>query len=74
MEFVALGIVLGIFLIAAFVAFLKAPSRRELPPSGQSPDGNGGESSGAGKPCRFGSGSFDFLLGKTGIQLFALKR
>jgi fused signal recognition particle receptor len=36
-EFVALGIVLAIFLVAAFVAFLKAPTRRELPPSGQSP-------------------------------------
>jgi fused signal recognition particle receptor len=34
-EFVALGIVLGIVLIAAFVALVKAPSRRELPPSGQ---------------------------------------
>jgi fused signal recognition particle receptor len=32
-EFVVLGIVLGVFLIAAFVAFLKAPSRRELPPA-----------------------------------------
>jgi fused signal recognition particle receptor len=31
-EFVVLGIVLGIFLVAAFVAFLKAPIRRELPP------------------------------------------
>jgi fused signal recognition particle receptor len=31
-EFVVLGIVLGIFLIAAVVAFLKAPSRRQLPP------------------------------------------
>ena len=33
MEFVVLGIVLGVFLIAAFVAFLKAPTRRELPPA-----------------------------------------
>ena len=33
MEFVVLGIVLGIFLVAAFVAFLKAPSRREAPPA-----------------------------------------
>jgi fused signal recognition particle receptor len=32
-EFVVLGIVLGIFLIAAFVAFLKAPTRRQLPPT-----------------------------------------
>jgi fused signal recognition particle receptor len=31
-EFVVLGIVLGVFLVAAFVAFLKAPTRRELPP------------------------------------------
>ncbi len=37
MEFVALGIVLGIFVVAALVAFLKAPARRELPPSGQEP-------------------------------------
>jgi fused signal recognition particle receptor len=36
-EFVALGIVLGIVLIAAFVALVRAPSRRELPPSGQAP-------------------------------------
>ena len=33
MEFVVLGIVLGVFLIGAFVAFLKAPTRRELPPA-----------------------------------------
>ena len=33
MEFVVLGIVLGIFLVGAFVAFLKAPTRRELPPA-----------------------------------------
>jgi fused signal recognition particle receptor len=32
-EFVVLGIVLGVFLIGAFVAFLKAPTRRELPPT-----------------------------------------
>jgi fused signal recognition particle receptor len=32
-EFVVLGIVLGVFLIAAFVALLKAPTRRELPPA-----------------------------------------
>jgi fused signal recognition particle receptor len=32
MEFVVLGVVLGIFLVVAFVAFLKAPTRRELPP------------------------------------------
>jgi fused signal recognition particle receptor len=31
-EFVVLGIVLGVFLVGAFVAFLKAPTRRELPP------------------------------------------
>jgi len=31
-EFVILGVVLGVFLVAAFVAFLKAPTRRELPP------------------------------------------
>ncbi|MDQ1704972.1 MAG: fused signal recognition particle receptor [Frankiaceae bacterium] len=37
MEFVALGIVLAIFLVAAFVAFLKAPTRRELPPPADSP-------------------------------------
>jgi len=30
---VVLGIVLGVFLVAAFVAFLKAPTRRELPPT-----------------------------------------
>ena len=35
MEFVVLGIVLGIFLVGAFVAFLKAPTRRELPPTEQ---------------------------------------
>jgi len=34
-EFVVLGVVLGVFLVAAFVAFLKAPSRRELPPAPQ---------------------------------------
>ena len=33
MEFVVLGIVLGVFLVGAFVAFLKAPTRRELPPA-----------------------------------------
>jgi fused signal recognition particle receptor len=32
-EFVVLGIVLGVFLVGAFVAFLKAPTRRELPPA-----------------------------------------
>ena len=34
MEFVVLGIVLGVFLLAAVVAFVKAPSRRRLPPDG----------------------------------------
>ena len=33
MEFVALGIVLGVFAVIAVVAFLKAPTRRELPPA-----------------------------------------
>ena len=33
MEFVVLGVVLGVFLIGAFVAFLKAPTRRQLPPA-----------------------------------------
>jgi fused signal recognition particle receptor len=33
-EFVVLGIVLGVFLIAAVVAFVKAPSRRRLPSDG----------------------------------------
>ena len=37
MEFVVLGIVLGVFLIGAFVAFLKAPTRRELPPTEVTP-------------------------------------
>ena len=37
MEYVALGIVLAIVFVAALVAFLKAPSRRRLPPSGQAP-------------------------------------
>jgi len=32
-EFVILGVVLGVFLVAAFVAFLKAPARRQLPPA-----------------------------------------
>jgi fused signal recognition particle receptor len=32
-EFVVLGVVLGVFLIGAFVAFLKAPTGRELPPA-----------------------------------------
>jgi fused signal recognition particle receptor len=32
-EFVILGVVLGVFVVAAFVAFLKAPTRRELPPA-----------------------------------------
>jgi fused signal recognition particle receptor len=32
-EFVILGVVLGVFLVVAFVAFLKAPTRRELPPA-----------------------------------------
>ncbi|MDQ1695351.1 MAG: fused signal recognition particle receptor [Frankiaceae bacterium] len=32
MEFVVLGVVLAVFLVGAFVAFLKAPTRRELPP------------------------------------------
>jgi fused signal recognition particle receptor len=36
-EFVVLGVVLAVFVVAAVVAFLKAPTRRELPPSGQSP-------------------------------------
>jgi fused signal recognition particle receptor len=36
-EFVILGVVLALFVVAAVVAFLKAPTRRELPPSGQSP-------------------------------------
>jgi fused signal recognition particle receptor len=34
-EFVVLGIVLGVFLVVAFVAFLKAPVRRELPPGAE---------------------------------------
>jgi fused signal recognition particle receptor len=33
-EFVVLGVVLGVFLLAAVVAFVKAPSRRRLPPDG----------------------------------------
>ena len=37
MEFVVLGIVLGVFLVGAFVAFLKAPTRRELPPTEVTP-------------------------------------
>ena len=37
MEFVVLGIVLGVFLIGAVVAFLKAPTRRELPPTEVTP-------------------------------------
>ena len=37
MEFVILGVVLALFVVAAVVAFVKAPTRRELPPSGQSP-------------------------------------
>jgi fused signal recognition particle receptor len=36
-EFVVLGIVLGVFLVGAFVAFLKAPTRRELPPAPTAP-------------------------------------
>src|SRR3954470_16606344 len=36
-EFVILGVVLALFVVAAVVAFVKAPTRRELPPSGQSP-------------------------------------
>jgi fused signal recognition particle receptor len=36
-EFVVLGIVLAVLFAAALVAFLRAPSRRELPPSGQAP-------------------------------------
>jgi fused signal recognition particle receptor len=36
-EFVILGAVLALFVIAAVVAFVKAPARRELPPSGESP-------------------------------------
>ena len=31
-EFVVLGVVLALFVIAGVVAFLKAPSRQELPP------------------------------------------
>src|SRR3982074_1035714 len=48
-----------------------------LPPSGQSPDGNGGESSGAGKPVRFGSGSLAALLfffGSGGIPFARIKQ
>jgi fused signal recognition particle receptor len=36
-EFLILGVVLALFVVAAVVAFVKAPTRRELPPSGQSP-------------------------------------
>jgi fused signal recognition particle receptor len=32
-EFVVLGIVLAVFLVAAVVAFVKAPARRQLPPA-----------------------------------------
>jgi fused signal recognition particle receptor len=32
-EFVILGVVLALFVVAAFVAFVKAPTRRDLPPS-----------------------------------------
>ena len=37
MEFVILGVVLALFVVGAVVALVKAPTRRELPPSGQSP-------------------------------------
>ncbi|MBV9293855.1 MAG: signal recognition particle receptor subunit alpha, partial [Frankiales bacterium] len=37
MEFVVLGIVLAVFAVGALVAFLKAPTRRELPPSSEAP-------------------------------------
>jgi len=36
-EFVILGVVLALFVVVAVVAFVKAPTRRDLPPSGQSP-------------------------------------
>jgi len=36
-EFLILGAVLALFVVVAVVAFVKAPTRRELPPSGQSP-------------------------------------
>jgi fused signal recognition particle receptor len=36
-EFVVLGIVLAVFAVGALVAFLKAPTRRELPPSSEAP-------------------------------------
>ncbi|HET6816375.1 MAG TPA: signal recognition particle-docking protein FtsY [Mycobacteriales bacterium] len=37
MEFVILGVVLALFVVAAVVALVKAPTRRQVPPSGQSP-------------------------------------
>jgi fused signal recognition particle receptor len=36
-EFVILGVVLALFVVGAVVALVKAPTRRDLPPSGQSP-------------------------------------
>jgi fused signal recognition particle receptor len=36
-EFLVLGVVLALFVVAGIVAFVKAPSRQVLPPSGQSP-------------------------------------
>jgi fused signal recognition particle receptor len=36
-EFVILGVVLALFVVGAVVALVKAPTRRELPPSGRSP-------------------------------------